>query len=548
MLGTKHFYQGTLKDIIEHHKGYVSKLFELTKEIRQIKGYSRLQRKEVKEPHKFIYLHLSGCKQCETLTGLHNCDISYSQEPYYQVCKETRHWMESDFVTSFGFLALHANHNPRVSVRYPGFYGTDSGYTANPNSEVVRQAQVKPVPKGVTEVISLVKNSVHYATVSVRLDEKLVVVYDGSKYPLSTWLVQNINLLLRLGVVPLHPMSEESKQMSPVQRMQLRPTEADYGPFTVSTTSSLYKQTDGLTCGIIACAAALNRITDGVFEPSSTYPEPKNLRGYIVDMYKLWVLKFSDVLQVKKSSNQAGLIYEPEYAEEVEETGPVKKLSVQEDDSAIALDKTPPRKRLHTTPSSKLTSKRTLPLSDHRKEASAIANKRQKAQGEAMEARHNQIQTGVMLGTPALIHIDWTEKARCSVLKVMAVAFDASPSGTSFCFVTPHGGILSSNSSNKKLYLSQDKFTLYKTPPTLEPALGEIQRAIPQGVFHEDDYPKVSVKKAQELMLGHKSQGKRACGCKSNQPCSSGKCLCFKNNRTCHSGCKCGSSCCNPNK
>ena len=79
-------------------------------------------------------------------------------------------------------------------------------------------------------------------------------------------------------------------------------------------------------------------------------------------------------------------------------------------------------------------------------------------------------------------------------------------------------------------------------------SVGRNTRAIQQGVFHEDDYPKVSVKKAQELMLGHKSQGKRACGCKSNQPCSSGKCLCFKNNRTCHSGCKCGSSCCNPNK
>jgi len=383
--------------------------------------------------------------------------VSLLDERYYQLCADSQRWLESDFVSSFAVLCSHYIHHPNKYVMVSGL---------NSKEKICKDQVVGKLKASVKYILCVANEGGHFAVLEIKLKTKQVTVYDGYNVTEDTckkWTGHAINLLKRVNLVPLSASSLEN--------------------FTINVNDSIFRQTDGSSCGPIACGVLWNLLSVGAFVPADYSQE--SLRKKIVQQYKYWIDLMEDQLFLIRTvgSKMAGFYREIDQLSKSHEKGNAKlaappndKLTTPNEKAKAPSDALPEespvcispplikREPLDTSPTTNKmleeTNKKRLSIKENSDET---ARKRQKLQGAQMEKRYLDFAATIVIGNVVQVKVNPTERSRCNPLNILAIVFSKSSSGSSFCCVTEFGIIGYGTGKNQKHHwLSADKLILYK--------------------------------------------------------------------------------------
>ena len=451
--------------------------------------------------------------------------VSLLDEEYYKLCADTHRWFESDFVSSFAVLCSHYIHNPHMYVMVSSL---------NSREQIGKDQVFKSkLKESVKNILCVANESGHFAVLQINLGHKHVTVYDGYNVTNCTskiWTGHAMKLLQRLNLLSLSASGLED--------------------FTMNVNDSIFRQTDGSSCGPIACGVLWYRLSGGAFVPAD-FSEAE-LRKEIVRQYKYWIDLMEDELFLVRTvgPKMAGLYTEIDlFSSPNDKQKQSQSASIPEESPQCISPPFIKREPLESSPrTNKLLQEAKRERISIKENSDENAKKRQKHQGDQMEKRYLDYTSSITIGTVVQVVINPTERSRCNPLNILAIVFAKFWRGSSFRCVTEFGILGYGNAKNKKeLWLAADKLILFKRGDhiALSPALENIRKQVLEGKFLPEHVPIVSMKKAHELSFGVMASGATTCRCKSKKKkCSS--CICSKNNRMCHSGCACNGNCCNP--
>ncbi len=115
--------------------------------------------------------------------------IQIGDEDYLASMTNTTNWYDGVFISSFSQLAAHYAHITKdecpslpsqvnlpilIHITYP--------------MEFLQEGHYKPVPTGITRVVTVAHARNHYGVLEIDIPNKRVVIYDGLYKDLNRWL------------------------------------------------------------------------------------------------------------------------------------------------------------------------------------------------------------------------------------------------------------------------------------------------------------------------------------------------------------------------
>lgn len=475
-------------------------------------------------------------------------------EIYHSKYRDSKIWFPLELMTSFCAMIAHLYHANGVT------YIQSSGVQDNGKAMILDLADCKALRSGTHTVISTVLAEAHYAAIKIDIASKTIFVYEGMKYPITTWANQIVRIMKQcllinpevgIPIVTLNPFYIAKHKVEHVPG---------------------FPQLDGWNCGPRSLDLIWEEISEGEHVGDPNKPL-QAVRAEIMDKYhQLTTIGLSKELWYQLRQTDGGIVYAdgtrgedrnfgglfieqgipgpppPVIRDNTDlfdaETGKLIRNGCLEDvddgvDGAVSpgwYSYSPPR-----PPGIRHTNQHNSDL---------LSKKRQDIQGVLMEgwnAEQLGLQLGVVkLGDVVLVQVDPRDRSRSDPSRPLGVVFqiwETDNGGRNFGVVT-EAGVLTVGSSTR-FRLSHDKILRFKIEPGISSALHQIKLLVDDGLFDVGAYPKISIRGAHEADVKHKTHGRNNCKC--SKGCK-GSCGCRKMNVPCHSGCHCNSlgNCCNP--
>ena len=452
-----------------------------------------------KEAYQWVWPSLQ-CNMCSEV-GL-SPQLSFGNDQYYNDCKKPSFWFHNDFVSNFGALLNHSNHDK--NVMYLDCTQTNGNLSSPPKNVNLTE--------GVEKIVSMVHDVNHYCTVLINIDLFEVVVFDGlgnATSILNRWHKYIVYILQRCN------LSIDRF----VQQMRVC-TPNDYGGVVL-------KQSDSSSCGPICCMCAWY-----VFEPTKApiYVTQFMYRPAIVnkllEMYKV----FSDKGDIVCFSSNPEVYVEPSLKSEVE---------VSCDDSGGFEDQ---NEDTFADAEAVLNFINTM---KKRKEQDAKRKVAQEKQGKKMmRLRSNCVK--VQVGDIVRLYCPKDFKSSCMKQDLYGVVASVLEETKSIIVATKHGVIIRNTPKGPRKYIfSVDQYEVLNDLVGIPSELCIIRKKISEKANFIQQATCITYKSAYDQEWGARSKRKKntahTCTCKG--VCKPKVCGCKKKGLSCHKKCACGGKC-----
>ena len=448
-------------------------------------------------------------------------------------------WWEQGFIQ--GFLAM-ANHD--VHCEPPPFKKEDMKIKMvmqpSPKDEVHPECVLSC--EDATHFLTPAFSSGHFVVLLYNLQECTVTVFDGLYMDIKHWEVHIVHTLKYYGIKPLdvkckatitkasytrkgrvvgrHGKTQQWMDMS--FKSEIDPDQ-DWPSWTVSYDTDII-QTDGCSCGPIACAKVMEVF--GLLAPgslASIEDYPGGYRAVVMEYYEGLVMKYNKNIYfpVRKQPAKTRLFKESLEGQHKDDVNEVDISSVKSSSSSVI---------------EHVSVQRSVAMDKKNKRQAASAEKEMKRAGQAA------IRNGVAPGAVVTLKVDYRTHSHAQGL--MGIVFDTKPTGG--IKVCCDHGIITHSGGPGVYWVPVDKYVVRATPEEFIPIpdeLATVRKLVLDGKFQELGVPTISYAKLHEIMLGATSPVKKRAGCK----CKKGKCTkncgCKRKGVRCHSGCTCNGNC-----
>jgi hypothetical protein len=256
--------------------------------------------------------------QCNKCFGSGSSDpsIIIGSQKYHDNIALTSAWFEFGFIHGFATLL---NHDAHTSVM-PYTKGTTIVRLVNchhPNETIT---EILGYGSSTTHLVSVVYNKSHFVVLYYDLGAKTVVVFDGLRFKIETWIKHIVFTVKRYGLVPLaanyaavpsqdcvdvvlDTSTRSSQKRTAVSKQTVISFEGHRNPWIVGHDTS-YQQIDGHNCGPIACIKLMEIF--GAREPGTIHEigtDPKHLdetyRTLVMNYYESRLKLYDSILKVQ---------------------------------------------------------------------------------------------------------------------------------------------------------------------------------------------------------------------------------------------------------
>jgi hypothetical protein len=462
--------------------------------------------------------------------------VNIMNNEYLNDTETTSRWFDGDFIASFAIMVAHAAHKTAVVGKQrnslPQYLGCAYPNVKNPALEHCCQLH-----QDTNTVVSVMHSDSHYAVMSAQINSKLVTIYDGLNFPLSSWKHHVANVLKRCCQIEREAEInfEERHNNILLNTGNIDEVEGEYWKMKCGTT---IRQPDGVNCGPIACMKILELFNSVEIDQDTIGVE--HYRSIVIDKFKILLQHHNTDFLVHVRKNQYVRKQKAEHNDD--DSGGKSEMQKQEADHNVdeSGGKSEVRKRKadHNVDESGCY----LREADRVREESAESRRKSQAsQAKKMEDtfKKSVVASGVAVGAVVTMKVDPRD---CSHPRgIIGIVYEANPSGA--VKVVTENGVISNNDT--ALLLPHDQYkVIYKAQESsnIEPGLATIQEQVLLGNFLPDQYKKLCLSRAHQLSVGAiTSCRKRKCTCKDGK-CGA-RCGCIKDGIACSSGCSCNGQC-----
>ena len=470
------------------------------------------------------------CGLCvdECTVGFKN--ILVRETAYYDYCHtETTKWWEDTFISAFGVLFAHTVHN--FSTLFI------NSFALNTSCEPIEFDK-----EMISSVITVALCSDHFAVLEFCIEDRVVNVYDGLQYEMTTWEEHRQFCLARMGASSTEiDASWKFQQMSYLDKtMQL-------------------KQCDGWNCGPIACMV-LWYLLD--YDSWSKVGFPSLL---IDESRRLIVHKMKEMLEADVDFLQCRV---PLMAPRSEDDIPLcticrgPMLLVTDDVTSMPLC----HHQFHIACIiDHQNSSMSCPMCRRENVEGLNQYRTKEKRKEINDAKRQEVQkkqatsmmvlrgktVNVSVGDKVCVEVPVKDRLPHSNRDLLGIVVSVAKSGSSI--VSTRHGILSKKSGTAatgggKSHMYLNPGTYKKLPPDVPfpDILCCTQKQVLDNTFDISSAPMISFAAAHRKEYSPNSPAKTKlskCKCKGN--CLSNRCSCKKSGKHCSSRCRCPKGCCN---
>lgn len=228
----------------------------------------RLREIEGKQ-YRIVHPHLL-CDTCESLS-LRRL-LTVAEKSYYDLNITSKRWWCSDMVSTFGILMTHDVHRPDLVY-------VDSGTPTK--VQFLKNTIPVDLPSGIKYILSIAHAKSHFAVLQFKMEEKVLVIYDGLGLNEETWKPHLDYVLARFNVP-----SNGWKALSADGKAKIA-------------------QHDGYNCGPIACMVLWNLLRPELDVLKETVESDYRMK-VIRELIRLLDVYSEDLVVVQKSKKAEG--------------------------------------------------------------------------------------------------------------------------------------------------------------------------------------------------------------------------------------------------
>ena len=473
--------------------------------------------------------------QCNKCFGSGSSDpsIIIGSEKYHDNLALTSAWFEYGFIHGFATIL---NHDAHTSVM-PYTKGTTIVRLVNchhPNETIT---EILGYGSSTTHLVSVVYNKSHFVVLYYDLGAKTVVVFDGLRFSIESWIKHIVFTVKRYGLVPLaanyaavpsqdcfdvvlDTSTRSSQKRTAVSKQTVITFEGQRNPWIVGHDTS-YQQSDGHNCGPIACIKLMEIF--GAREPGTIHEvgtDPKHpdetYRSLVMNYYESRLKLYDSILKV-----QFRPLKKNEGAVKVDECATTTTTGIE-------IDSSPDITKANVVRNSAMTKKN--------------AKQKASAEKEILRLGTVAVDSGAAKGAVVSLHVDYRTNAHAQAL--VAIIYDVKKTGG--VLVCSEHGIITHDGSANDYWVPADKYRVvakYDEKIPLPDELIQVRDLVLTDTFDPTGPPRISYNKLHEVMIGATSplKRKKGCGCKGGR-CGN-NCGCKRHGVRCHSGCKCNGNC-----
>jgi hypothetical protein len=447
-------------------------------------------------------------------------------EKHVDKYRNTEAWFSHGFVNGFNALVQHDAHMTEPPYR--------------------NDHRVLLVYKDYKETFAMTSDR-HFAVVYYDIHNRHVTVFDGLRYPISTWEKQIVATIKGYGLqLPNAVCNSEitngwvvdgSKAKQKEKAIRLVFDNIRETSWMIRLDRS-YMQSDTVSCGPIALLKVMELFgmqSDGEIERLGIRDDPKAYRAAVMDYYSEMVIRYYDtiVVEIRRQTKER-------MAKRTERKSRMTSTT-EETSDAERMAKMPEKKSVMIS--------NIEALSDTRETRRAAAmTKKNLGQAEGAEKAKKRagkaaLEAGAEPGAVVTLHVDYRTHSHAQGL--IAIVYDVNKNTGGILVCCEHGVIThDGNKSNYWVPAGMYVVTARKDESIpLERALAMVRHLVLTGEFEDKTCPRISYAKLHESCIGATSPIKRTKGCQCKGGMCTKACGCKKKRVTCHSGCSCLGNC-----
>ena len=267
------------------------------------------------------------CFDCCHVGNDHKQVIMVYDDDYVESIRSSTKWWDGVFIGLFAQMASHYTHST-IGERQSAMGSTPLPQVMHVTypKEKITQEQFVNFPSNVTQLVSVLHESQHYALLDIDIQGRRAVIFDGLNRPVLKWIHHVVSSLKRARLIGINETcnsnetGEVTEMIGLLRGKQVKSSNAYMLSFDVSQEWRLerghfVKQLDGFDCGPIACTKILEifgLVTK--FEVHNAYGVG-NIRTLVVEHWKRFIERCNDDLIIRRVQERRPIaVLREEYA------------------------------------------------------------------------------------------------------------------------------------------------------------------------------------------------------------------------------------------
>jgi len=504
-------------------------------------------RLEMKRGEKDLEDDIPSRLLCDKCTSMNNgvmAGLLVGNEKYVNKYRNTEAWFTHGFVNGFNALVQHNAH--MTEPPYRNDHRVLLVYKDYKETFAMTSADIQTYGDA-THMVSVAFGDSHFAVLYYDIHNRHVTVFDGLRYPISTWEKQIVATIKGYGLqLPNAVCNSEitngwvvdgSKAKQKEKAIRLVFDNIRETSWMIRLDRS-YMQSDTVSCGPIALLKVMELFgmrSDGEIERLGIGDDPKAYRAAVMDYYSEMVIRYYDtiVVEIRKQTKER-------MAKRTERKSRMTSTT-EETSDAERMAKMPEKKSVMIS--------NIEALSDTRETRRAAAmTKKNLGQAEGAEKAKKRagkaaLEAGAEPGAVVTLHVDYRTHSHAQGL--IAIVYDVNKNTGGILVCCEHG-VITHSGKKANYWVPTDKYVVVAKKDEYIPltaALERVRNLVLRGEFEDKTCPRISYAKLHESCIGATSPIKRTKGCQCKGGMCTKACGCKKKRVTCHSGCSCLGNC-----
>jgi hypothetical protein len=255
---------------------------------------------------------------CPTLTCRDCCRVGYNHKQvimvydkdYVESIHSSTKWWDGVFIGSFAQMTCHYTHST-INERCSTLDSTPLPQVMHVtySKQLITEVSFMRFPSDVTQLVSVINESLHYAVMEIDVPRKRIVIFDGMYQDMLQWMNHVVSSLKRARLIGINKTcnAKDTGELTEIpgrcHQEAVRLSQGYMLSFDVSQQWKLeqelfLRQVEGYNCGPIACTKILEifgLVTE--FEIHNAYGLG-TIRNLVTEQWKCFLVRCNDDLIV----------------------------------------------------------------------------------------------------------------------------------------------------------------------------------------------------------------------------------------------------------